>query len=118
MMGRDRQYSDDQIRALYAQYQRGRTLRQLAATNHISVDTLRLRFAALGLPRRDKGNWAGSHKPERDRQIIAVYLRGKDSPHKTTYTDIGREFGISRQRVKAILKRAGYPKNTPKVGDL
>lgn len=102
-MPRKPKHSEDEIRALYARYQAGATLAELAVD--CDPSTIMREFRSLGLARRQGGNWSGSHNPARDRRIIALYL------NKTIYTDIGREFGISRQRVQQILKRAGYPKN-------
>ena len=79
----------------------GFTTTAIAARVGVTGNQVAYGLKRLGTTMRKKGPQPGVHDASRDARIIELARAGK------TYTEIGREFGITRERVRQLLKIAG-----------
>ncbi len=74
------------------------TVAQIGRMHGVSAVTVCNLVARAGVPRRRRGRRVLQEPSERDRAILeAVKLRN--------FEDVGREYGVSRQRIEQITKR-------------
>lgn len=112
-MGRPRAlYTEDEVRCWHQDYEAGMTAPDIAAKYFVSTMTVYNYFHRLGLPLRppSRPKAVYSH-PERDSAMAKDYRRGM------TKADIGRKYGLTKERVGQILARQGIPRQ-PKFGSL
>ncbi|WP_312836384.1 sigma factor-like helix-turn-helix DNA-binding protein [Comamonas sp.] len=76
---------------------------EIAAALNVRVTTVYLwaRSSGLQLKRSKRAGGIGSRHPERDTKMVAMFRQG------VTLAKIGAQFGLSRERVRQILKRIG-----------
>lgn len=76
---------------------------EIAAATNVRVTTVYVwaRSSGLKLKRSKRAGGIGSQHPERDTKMVAMFRQG------VTLAKIGSQFGLSRERVRQILKRIG-----------
>lgn len=121
--------ADARVRAMYALYGAGATLDEVGARFGVTRARVSQLFSAAGLPTRRRG-WrranregrsvanvratrerhrargqerAARAREERARKMAAMYSSG------ATLEDVGRAFGVTRERARQILAAAGVP---------
>ena len=86
--------------AIREAYRSGQPLSQIAVKHGVDRQTIRARIKAMGEPLREPP--PQSAKTERNEWIVQSYREGASG------ADIARAFGITRERVRQILLRAGH----------
>jgi uncharacterized protein (DUF433 family) len=87
---------------IVGEYESGMTLQELGKWYGVSVKTIRSRLKEAGVQIRNRGMKVGSElkdNKDRDSRIKERYQRG------LSMATVGEEFGISRERVRQILKK-------------
>lgn len=82
---------------------KGMSPAEIATALNVKVTTVYVwaRTSGLQLKRSKREQGIGSRHPERDTKMVAMYRQG------VTLAKIGSQFGLSRERVRQILKRIG-----------
>ena len=109
-------YTDDDVALWYSSYVQGQTLAELAREFGVAEATIQGAFLRRGLPRRPPLRRSATPKPrpeiealpaarppflsERSWRVLLARRSGR------TLAEIGRDLGISRQRVAQIEERA------------
>ncbi len=87
---------------LAEKYENGATLSQLSEQSHLSVPEVRQQIVDAGVPIRSKGSTSSLDPKQRDSQIKILYLE-----ENKTLQEIGTSFGLTRERVRQILRNSG-----------
>ena len=117
-----RKYTDEDAARWYARYQQGLTLKEVAREFGVGAPAVLGEFLRRGLPRRPPGLPSAQPRPARTetRRIENVALPASKPPdlldrdwrvllerrEGRSLADIGREFGVTRQRVAQLEARA------------
>jgi len=82
------------------EYKAGATLETISGRLGWSLSAVWLRLRAIGVTMRRRGGPEGSRLVVRDAEICAARSRGE------SHAQIGRAYGVSRQRIHQITSRA------------
>jgi hypothetical protein len=99
-MPKRKEYTDDQIRQWYAEYEAGATIADLTAAHGIAKSTFRRHCQALGLKLRHAGR-----KSPMDTYLAIVDARARGDKLSV----IGSRYHLTRQRVSQVVKMFRVP---------
>ena len=85
------------------EYEAGQTLKQIAASASVCIRTVTANLRAVGTKIRPRGSSGARMQPNAARCAAILARLAADR----TLQDVATEFGISRQRVSQIMRRAG-----------
>lgn len=93
-----------------AAYRAGVPVKEIAQRFGVTLGGAYSRLRRMGTPMQRRGTWARDPRhPARDAAILAAFQQGD------TAAQIARAVGISRERVRQILRRQGSPTKHPVV---
>ena len=89
------------------EFEAGQTLKQIAASASVCIRTVTANLRAVGTKIRPRGSSGARMQPNAARCAAILARLAADR----TLQDVATEFGISRQRVSQIMRRAGMKRD-------